>query len=146
MKTMREDRDITKNNWEIIEIAYDLQSGNYQKVWTNKPERQKLYSLYTKEISDTILSMCNPTSIMEAGVGEATTFAGVLKNLPQDIQSYGFDLSWSRVSYAKKWLPTKKFPNTTLCTGNLFDIPFLDNSIDVVYTYHSIEPNEAMKN
>jgi uncharacterized protein YbaR (Trm112 family) len=30
---------------------------------------------------------------------------------------------------------------TTLCTGNLFNIPFADNSIDIVYTSHSIEPN-----
>jgi hypothetical protein len=29
----------------------------------------------------------------------------------------------------------------TLCTGDLLSIPFLDNSIDVVYTSHSIEPN-----
>jgi hypothetical protein len=31
--------------------------------------------------------------------------------------------------------------SATLCTGDLFHIPFADNSIDVVYTSHSIEPN-----
>ncbi|MDC0933412.1 class I SAM-dependent methyltransferase [Arcobacteraceae bacterium] len=140
LQTMREDRNIDKNTAELIEVSYDLQTGSYQKKWSAK-EREKHYNLFTKEISDIILSNCNPDSIMEAGVGEATTFSGVLTNLPKEIKSYCFDISWSRLSYAQKWLEKKNLNNTTLCTGNLFNIPFLDNSVDVVYTFHSIEPN-----
>ena len=36
-------RNITKNNWEIIEVAYDLQTGGYQNKWS-KTELQKLYN------------------------------------------------------------------------------------------------------
>jgi uncharacterized protein YbaR (Trm112 family) len=40
--------------------------------------------------------------------------------------------------------------NVRLFTANLFELPLLDNSIDIVYTSHSIEPNggkeeEALK-
>ena len=137
---LKEKLDLKNNNDEIIELSYDLQAGSYQDKWEN-PELHKLYKLFTKEVANTILSVISPKSIMEAGVGEATTFCGVLDNLPKDIKSYGFDISYSRVSYANKWLKEKGFLNTKICTGNLFDIPFLDNSVDVVYTYHSIEPN-----
>ncbi|MGC8667667.1 MAG: methyltransferase domain-containing protein [Chthonomonadales bacterium] len=78
---------------------------------------------------------------MESGVGEATTLSGVLRGLQSEVSSFGFDLSWSRVAYAKRWLHSQGVFDTTLCTGNLLHIPFADNSIDVVHTSHSIEPN-----
>lgn len=78
---------------------------------------------------------------IQAGVGEATTLSGVLKALPKHIKSYGFDLSWSRVYCAREWLETNDISSTFLCTGELKNIPFMDNSIDIVYTAHSIEPN-----
>jgi ubiquinone/menaquinone biosynthesis C-methylase UbiE len=96
---------------------------------------------YSKEIAVRILDLCNPKSILEAGVGEATTLSGVLKHLDPGVASYGFDLSWSRVAFARKWLQNNGIEKTLLCTGDLFHIPFLDNCIDVVYTSHSIEPN-----
>jgi len=137
IKTMSKDRNITSNTSEIIEVAYDLQTGSYQNKWA-KEHLQEHYKNFTKEIANTILEVCNPNSIMEAGIGEATTFKGVLNHFLDDINAYGFDISWSRVSYARKWLKDK---NVNLCTGNLFSIPILDNAIDVVYTFHSIEPN-----
>lgn len=137
---LRNEQNLKHNTREIIEISYDLQTGSYtsamkkKTIATHKEE-------YSREIAKTILSLCNPASILEAGVGEATTLSGVLKNLGNETDSYGFDLSWSRVAYAGKWLHSNGLNKTVLCTGDLFNIPFLDNSIDVVYTSHSIEPN-----
>lgn len=140
-KTMREERNIDFNTSEIIETAYDIQAGEYQKKW-NQKELQDFYNIFTKEIADIILSICKPKSIMEAGIGEATTFVKVLKHLNIDnLEAFGFDISWSRTFFAKKLIEKENLKNINLCTGNLFDIPFLDNSIDLVYTFHSIEPN-----
>jgi uncharacterized protein YbaR (Trm112 family) len=51
-------------------------------------------------------------------------------------------LSWSRVWWASRWLAEQgQRESTTLCTGDLARLPFADNSIDVVYTSHAIEPN-----
>ena len=85
--------------------------------------------------------MCQPRSILEAGVGEATTYAGVLQGLGEVIPNYAFDLSWSRVAYARRWLENAGIMKATLTTGSLLQLPYADNSIDVVYTSHSIEPN-----
>lgn len=138
---MREERNIDYNTQEIIETAYELQTGEYQKKWERK-EFSELYEKFTKEIATTILNICNPKSILEAGVGEATTFTKVLQHLNiKDLKAFGFDISWSRTFFAKKLITEKEIENVNLCTGNLVDIPFLDNSIELVYTYHSIEPN-----
>ncbi len=137
---LRHEKGIQYNTDEIIEIAYDLQSGSYIAAM-EKAEIGRHITEYTSEIAKTILSLCDPVSILEAGIGEATTLSGVLQNMEIDVSSYGFDLSWSRVAYAKRWLQDKGITSSTLCTGNLFHMPFADNSVDVVYTSHSIEPN-----
>ncbi len=130
--------DFTKE--EIIEISYDLQTGSYIKGMED-PHYLAFKKLYTKEIAKEILTLCTPSTIMEAGVGEATTLSGVIQNISSDIKSFGFDISWSRAAYANQWLKKQSIHNATICTGNLLDIPFVDNAIDVVYTSHSIEPN-----
>ncbi|MEQ8387000.1 MAG: class I SAM-dependent methyltransferase [Coleofasciculus sp. A1-SPW-01] len=138
---LRDEMGLDHNTREIIEISYDLQAGSYITAMENE-EMAKHKEEYSREIAHRILSLCQPRSILEAGVGEATTLSGVLKNLGNDVYSYGFDLSWSRVAYAQKWLDSQGITNTLLCSGDLFNIPFLDNSIDIVYTSHSIEPNK----
>jgi ubiquinone/menaquinone biosynthesis C-methylase UbiE/uncharacterized protein YbaR (Trm112 family) len=137
---MRNEKGIQRNTEEIIEVAYDLQTGSYVAAMEDAATARHKNE-YTGELARTIISLCSPTSILEAGVGEATTLAGVLGHLKTEVRSFGFDLSWSRVAYAKLWLKKQDLSYTTLCTGNLFHIPFADSSIDVVYTSHSIEPN-----
>jgi ubiquinone/menaquinone biosynthesis C-methylase UbiE len=137
---LREEKGVQHNTDEIIEISYDLQTGSYIASMENGKMAEHKRD-YTSEIAKILLSLCEPMSILEAGVGEATTLSGVLQHLKVKVSSFGFDLSWSRVAYAKRWLQSQDVSNVTLCTGNLFHIPFADNSIDVVYTSHSIEPN-----
>jgi uncharacterized protein YbaR (Trm112 family) len=137
---LRNEQGVETNTRDIIEVSYDLQTGSYIDAMKN-PAMVTHKQEYSREIARRIASLCSPRSILEAGVGEATTLSGVLENLGDGVGSYGFDLSWSRVSYAGKWLRSKGFTDTVLCLGDLFHIPFLDHSIDVVYTSHSIEPN-----
>jgi len=124
-----------------IETAYDLQTGSYiatmerAAVVRDKAE-------YTAEIAGWISDLCDPRHILEAGVGEATTLSGVVEHLGRAaLETYGFDLSWSRIAFARRWLARQQVHGVKLCTGSLFHIPFASNSIDVVYTSHSIEPN-----
>lgn len=81
-------------------------------------------------------------SILEVGVGEATTLTNVISNLNHPIKTaLGFDISWSRIHYGNQYLKQKNIKNVNLFTGDLFNIPLDDNSVDVVYTSHSLEPN-----
>jgi len=140
MSYLRELNSQEKNVVQTIEISYDLQSGDYTDAMKNPAYLQYKIN-YCQSLANHFSCLEQYDSIMEAGIGEATTLATLLDCLPKQIKSYGFDLSWSRIAYANKWLRSKEHNKTQLCTGDLFNIPFLDNSIDVVYTSHSIEPN-----
>lgn len=136
------------NNIEDILISYDFQSGSYIKSFS---ENQEIKNKYCNGLAKIIDKIDGVESILEVGVGEATTLNTLLKNLknlPDNI--FGFDISWSRLKFAKEFLKDFGINNVNLFTANLFDIPLLDNSIDVIYTSHSIEPNggkeeEALK-
>lgn len=137
---LRKEKHLERNTREIIEVSYDLQTGSYISV-AESEEWSERQDECLREIAKVILSLGRPDSILEAGMGEATTLSGVLKHMGGEINSYGFDLSWSRVAYARKWLHGKGITNSVLCSGDMFNIPFLDNSVDIVFTSHSIEPN-----
>ena len=77
---MRREAGSTQNSEHIIEASYDLQAGSYvAKLDDPAMARNKLG--YSLELASRIRSLLHPTSILEAGVGEATTLSGVVKSL-----------------------------------------------------------------
>lgn len=137
---MKKEYQEENNTKEIIEMSYDLQAGSYIAGMKNK-DYKKHKDAYSKELSKIIKKFDKVKTVLEVGVGEGTTLSGVIQNLQKKIIFYGFDISLSRLFYAKEWLRSLSLKNYFFCTGDLVNIPFLDNSIDVVYTSHSIEPN-----
>lgn len=137
---LRKMQNTAWNSEDIIEIAYDLQAGCYIAA-LGKPEIQEHKTAYGREIAKLIRSL-DAVSVLEAGVGEATTLAFVLDALAGlRIQPAGFDLSWSRIAHAKAFLAKTGHPGADLFVASLFQIPYPDSSVDVVYTSHTIEPN-----
>lgn len=144
-------RDLNKsseNSIEAIKISYDLQAGSYIESYKTNLEYNRNY---TSAIAKNIEKLGEVNSIMEAGVGEATTLANVVTKM-SSIPDFvcGFDISWSRIKYARAFAKSKGVNTDWLFTGDLFQIPLNDSSVDVVYTSHSIEPNggreeEALK-
>lgn len=124
---------------EAIAISYDLQAGSYVQY----AEENKWYlDEYTSEIADILNGLsANAESIMEVGVGEATTLSNVRPRLSFEPDSVGFDISLSRVLFGRKYFASNGKGTARFFVGDMFNIPFADNSIDIVYTSHSIEPN-----
>ena len=124
---------------DSILVSYDLQAGSYtrddHKVSVSR-DRTALH------VSETINALGPFHSMMEVGVGEANNMGRIISRLaaPQPNQIFGFDLSYSRIMYAKNNIG-KNIPIVQLFVGDLFHCPLSDNSIDVVYTLHSLEPN-----
>lgn len=139
MDYLRKERGVDANDSEIIQLSYDLQAGSYIKHAKENPEM-------TKRIGEEVYSVIQDlegTSILEVGVGEARTLHSVLSAVDSNTFSevFGIDISWSRVYVGLRYLEDSGFTNVQMSVGDLFSLPYLDSSIDIVYTFHSLEPN-----
>ena len=127
------------NTKEGILISYDYQAGSYLSNYKDKTER---FHKYSGQLVNEMKRLGKFNSILEAGIGEATTFKNVTQNMdmPYD-KCYGFDISWSRLKVAKGFLSEDTPGTQHIFVADLSNIPLCDNAIDLVYTAHSVEPN-----
>ena len=125
----------------MSQISYDFQAGSYIK----KAEENNEFQDERAIVYSTILNgLGEYDSIMEVGIGEGTTFANIMPRLNNiDIFSFGFDISYSRIQYAQKYIQAKNINSVELFTGNFLNAPILTNSVDIVYSNHSLEPNRG---
>lgn len=131
--------DINGQNTRLaIEISYDMQAGLYIK----KAKKNVDYEIErAKKYANIINSLNDVKSLLEVGVGEATTLSELLKYLSFNPYYFGIDISFSRILYAKKNLKEKGLFDNSMYMADMFDLPFSDNSIDIVFSNHSLEPN-----
>jgi len=128
-----------ENNLLPILLSYDLQAGSYNK--NKNSNLSTFYDEYGQQLAEILKNYSSQdSSILEVGCGECTSMSSMLKyinNPTQDI--LGFDISWSRIYEGKKLLGDAFQKN--LFVGDLFSIPLKDNSVNIVYSSHSLEPN-----
>lgn len=122
-------------------MAYDLQAGSYVEGARLRPENNRRWCRQLAHLLNAVLS--EGDSILEVGVGEATTLAGVLMEIrAKPIAAFGLDVSWSRVSVGRNWL-AENGQRAFLFVGDLLNMPLADDSVDVIYSSHSLEPNRG---
>lgn len=155
MHQLREETGKQENDLSMILKSYDLQAGSYRESYYNGFSKDKYIDGKNRKVSMSVreynelrcieiakyIKAYEPKSILEVGVGECTTLADLLKNLPNDIIAHGVDISFSRIAYGNLFLKEHGIKNGKLVVGNMFSLPYKDNSFDIVYTYHTIEPN-----
>jgi ubiquinone/menaquinone biosynthesis C-methylase UbiE len=122
-------------------VAYDLQAGSYIALAKAAPEANVRWCAQLARLLDGVVE--EGDSLLEIGVGEATTLAGVLRKIAGVPRvALGCDLSWSRVDAGNRWL-AENHCHASLFVADLFSVPLADGSIDVVYSSHSLEPNRG---
>jgi SAM-dependent methyltransferase len=139
------------NEQAAIMHSYELQAGSYIRRVTEDSEQKAKIMRYGRAIAE-VLEIYSPASILEAGVGEATTLVEVVKSLPPKMGKsiYAFDLSWSRVLLGRRYFEKETSGqedqgkrDSHFFAGELEHIALPDNSFDVVFTSHAIEPNHG---
>jgi len=128
-----------ENLSEMIRISYDLQAGSYsEKANLNAENEERMTDSFSKVINN----LGEFSSILEAGVGEATSFSSLISKLKnKNLKAFGFDISYSRIQYGNKFSTEKKIDNKLLFTGSYFNCPIQDSSVDIVFTIHAMEPS-----
>ncbi len=140
MEYLRARQGTAENDPFTILASYDLQAGSYVRALIENPELGKIQAAAAAKFAG-LFDRLAPDSILEVGVGEATTFANVLARMQRRPKhALGFDISVSRILVARDYLASLG-QGATLFTGALEAIPLPAASIDVVYTSHSVEPN-----
>jgi SAM-dependent methyltransferase len=142
MALFRELEGADHNSLRAIQTSYDLQAGSYIQRLERDPAYDELMERYTATVAR-LLDGLRPGSLLEAGVGEATILSKVVTKLATPPAAVlGFDISWSRVAYGRRHARGRGL-RPHLFLGDLASIPLEDDSVDVVYTSHSIEPNRG---
>ena len=130
------------NSETAILYSYDVQAGSYVAELADEARRQFKDDFGRRLAS--VLDELAPTSLLDAGVGEATSLAPVLRHMAaRPAHVLGFDLSLSRLLYARKHLADHDRPDVVLFTAGLDNIPLASASVDVVLTMHAVEPNHG---
>ena len=125
---------------EMIEIAYDLQTGSYIEAMQD-PELAAAKQRYLDEAIGHLEGLNLGESILDAGTGETTTLTMLVHSLPAvPAEILAFDGSWSRIHFARSWMASRKL-DASLFVADLMGIPLASNSVDTVFTSHAIEPN-----
>lgn len=138
---LRKKKHEAGNTIETILYSYDLQGGSdYARRYDSTISKNN------KRIAETIskhISLLGAKSFLEAGTGEGLILGLIdskkIKNKPK---MFGFDLSLSRLLFAQKYLKEKK-RSAELFSANMINVPLPDNSVDIVCTVMSMEPNHG---
>ena len=131
-----------RNSATAILYSYDIQAGSYVESLRD-PAARELKAKLGRDLG-ALLDKLEPDSVLEAGIGEGTSLAPVLsstKRRPSRV--LGFDISLSRLLYARQHLAEGGHANVTLFTADLDCIPLATESIDTVVTIHAVEPNRG---
>ena len=134
------------NKKNLIKTAYDIQTGDYVKFYNDNNNKYKnVLKNYIRIIKT---EFKDARTIFDFGSGEMTTFYEVYKSLGKNVKYFANDLSLSRLYEGKKFISKKLKKNINqinFFTSPYFNMPLKNNSIDLVLTCHSLEPNNFCK-
>ena len=140
-KLLSEQKDL--NREEVIEIAYDIQSGSYTEIAIRSPERLQRYAKEINEISNKYIS--DHDIILDCGAGELTTISALSQHLPTRARLLACDISLSRLRvgrrFAERYMRHDLAEKLELFVADMGRMPLTNNCVDVVFTSHALEPN-----
>lgn len=131
------------NTSEIIEAAYDLQSGSYIDIVM---KNRDFISLYINEMRSLLFPYIKSSdNLLDVGTGELTTLSLLFEDsniYPKEI--YACDISWSRLYKGMNFwnsIINKKNIHINPFVSDIKKLPLITKSVDVLISSHALEPN-----
>lgn len=123
-------------------LVFMKQTDNYRKYRAKNPLQQKLIERFLQAVLREA-RIIRPKTVLEAGCGEGFILERFYKaNIGE--KQVGFDFSDSALELAKK-----ERPHLDIRKGDIYNIPFKDNSFDLVVCCEVLEhledPHKALK-
>jgi len=135
MAAGRQQEGTQANTTLIAEVGYDLQAGSYKRWSEANPS---LAAEWGQQCADLLAPWLSPaTSLLEVGTGDGTTLSMVLPLVGETGAVAATDISWSRCSVAREILSG----SVEVVASDLFHLPLPEDSVDVLFTAHALEPN-----
>jgi len=130
--------------FEIIEIAFGIQSGSYIKFALDSPDTLKRYACEVYDLAKPYLAEHH--IILNCGAGELTTLSALSEHLPAQYQLLDCDtLSRLKVGhrFTERVMREDLARDLTLFVADMARLPLAEISVDVVFTSHALEPNHG---
>ena len=132
------------NTEQLVETSYDMQAGSYVDYVEQNPEACKPYQAEVSRLLESFIATGD--TVVDVGTGEMTTLAPVARASYHKVShAYALDISLSRLlvgqRYVRDMLPSSIGTKIRPVVASLFRMPFADNSIDLLWTSHALEPN-----
>ncbi|HEY8448185.1 MAG TPA: class I SAM-dependent methyltransferase [Thermomicrobiales bacterium] len=128
---------------EITDIQIPaIETSNFRKHTHPNPIQRRLIDRFHHVIAARVAEL-NPRTFLDAGCGEGFVAGVLLRQFP-GMQITGFDFNPASVAVAQR-----QVPGATFLTASIFDIPFPDDSFDVVGCFevleHQTDPSPALR-
>jgi ubiquinone/menaquinone biosynthesis C-methylase UbiE len=133
-------KNMTSKSESEIRESYDRQAGSYTALLQN-PDHAEHKRLVGAKLA-AVLDQFSPNSLLDAGIGEASTTIPMLQAMQTKPRLVGFDISQARVEWANTNLRNAGF-KAELFVGSLRSIDLPDQAVDVTVTFHAVEPNRG---
>lgn len=134
---------------EKIKMSYDVQSGSYLK-FAKKTSKNKVKNVYYPLVKNIKKEFTKFETILDFGCGELNTSYYIFNYLNhKKLKYFANDISLNRLfvgqKFLKEKLKKKNFNKFNLFCNSNFNLPFKNNSIDLVLTVHALESNNNNK-
>lgn len=142
------------NQSKITRLSYDLQSGSYIKIHREIMKNKKKRHVWIDNMNRFLkyINDSNIKTILDFGTGEAIKLPYILKSKKKLNKLFACDISFNRLSvgydFLKKKLKKKDLSKISLFCNNDFELPFKNNSIDMIVTsgvFENMSNNKVSK-
>ena len=129
------------SNEKIVQISFDIQAKSYFSIYKNDKIIEKVMLPIIEILKK---NFSNSKSIMDCGCGELIKSFFLFKRLNFIKNFFANDISLNRLYLGKKFIKKIRFnKKINLFCSSMKNLPLKNNSIDVIFTSHSIEPNKS---